>query len=138
MAMVPCYKFGDMGLVCLLWLQAVASVALAIFRLVATPCGLVTQACVALGGLACGTLLGWYICADRHRLLNCDLIDVQSDLLLFAWFQLHTVELAILALYWLWVSPGDPQTSIWCAFAGIAVGCIAGWEEFRWYLRRLD
>lgn len=114
----------------LLWIQAIATVALAIYWLTTKPSGPTSKACVAVAGLACGVLSGWYASVGRHITVASGryFVDCKTDRLLCLHFQLQTVGLVTLAIFWCAVAPEDPQTLVWCTFAGVTVGCSLGWD----------
>lgn len=119
-----------MALQHLLWLQAIVTLLLAIFRLVEVPSGLVTKASVALAALTSGAVLGWYARAHKERLkaTGLYLVDERADCCACCNLWLQTVGFTALAIFWLVTQPDDPQTMFYFISAGVTWGAIMGWH----------
>lgn len=109
----------------LMWVQAVVTVALTIFRVLEGPSGRATDACVTFAGISCGILLGWHGREYHENRLN----GLSPDYLAFFPILIQTVGVTVTAVSWVVGAPSRPETAFLCALAGFNCGVILGYLE---------
>lgn len=115
----------------LLWVQAIVTVALTVFRVVDGPIGRATDACVTLAGLTCGILLGWH----GREYQEARLSGLSPDYTAFCPILIQTVGVTATAIGWVVGAPSKPETAFLCALAGFNCGVILGYLEWGMHRR---